>query len=78
MLRSIGAARYQLACHVVQHAVAHVDGVGQADQAPAVPRWCEKCWNIRSRATQELAYSPDGGVNGADSAAPGPATSTNG
>ena len=45
---------------------------------PAVPRPWDQCWNIRSRATHEFAYSPGGGVSGADSSAPGPSTSVNG
>src|SRR5688500_15797213 len=45
---------------------------------PGVACWCEKCWNMRSRATQELAYSPEGAVGGVDSGAPAPVMSTNG
>src|SRR6476469_1231566 len=33
---------------------------------------------MRSRATHELAYSPEGAVGGVDSGAPLPSTSTNG
>src|SRR5690349_15469129 len=45
---------------------------------PGVRYWCEKCSNMRSRATQELAYSPEGAVGAIDSGAPGPSLSTNG
>src|SRR3954463_4468954 len=45
---------------------------------PGVPSACEKCSNMRSRATQEFAYSPDGAVGGSLSGAPLPFTSTNG
>src|SRR6476620_2928582 len=45
---------------------------------PGVRNWCEKCSNMRSRATHELAYSPEGAVGGVDSGAPSPRTSANG
>src|SRR3569623_286163 len=45
---------------------------------PGVPCRCEKCSNRRSRATQELAYSPEGATGGIDSGAPLPEVGTNG
>jgi hypothetical protein len=45
---------------------------------PGVPARCEKCWNMRSRATHEFEYSPGGGVVGVSSVAPPPVTGTNG
>src|SRR5213595_928205 len=45
---------------------------------PGVAYWCEKCSNMRSRATQEFAYSPGGAVGGTSSFAPSLATSTKG
>src|SRR5436853_432900 len=45
---------------------------------PGVRCWCEKCSNRRSRATQELAYSPEGAVGGMDSGAPLPSLGTKG
>src|SRR3569623_72451 len=45
---------------------------------PAVPNWCEKCSNMRSRATQEFAYSPEGAVGDWLSGAPLLATPTKG
>src|SRR4051812_27356562 len=45
---------------------------------PGVRCSCEKCSNMRSRATHEFAYSPEGAVGGTSSFAPLPITVTNG
>src|SRR4051812_37756858 len=45
---------------------------------PGVPSACEKCSNMRSRATHEFAYSPGGAVGATPSFAPFVFTSTKG
>src|SRR4051812_9928622 len=70
-------ARKYLDGDVVQHAVSHIDRVVQTEQAAGVECLREKYSNMRSRPTQDWAYSP-GGLGETVSSAPLPLTETNG